>query len=68
MRPGKIVTRSAVVCGLLVLTPITFTSEGGIQDNLACSAGKKIDCVREIDSVCTAGDEPVLNYYTKSAN
>ncbi|MGB5301821.1 MAG: hypothetical protein WBP17_01580 [Gemmatimonadota bacterium] len=65
MRPMKLVTRSAVVFGLLVLTPVTFSADGGIQDNQACSREKDPDCVREIDSVCTAGSQPVLNYYTK---
>jgi hypothetical protein len=65
MRPIKLVTRSAVVLGLLVLTPVTFSAEGGIEDNQACSREKDPDCVREIDSVCTAGSEPVLNYYRK---
>jgi len=65
MRPIKLVTRSAVVFGLLVLTPVTFSADGGIQDNQACSREKDPDCVREIDSVCTAGTQPVLNYYTK---
>jgi hypothetical protein len=65
MRPSKLVTRSAVVFGLLVLTPVTFSADGGIQDNQACSREKDPDCVREIDSVCTAGTQPVLNYYTK---
>ena len=65
MRPIKLVTRSAVVFCLLVLTPVTFSADGGIQDNQACSREKDPDCVREIDSVCTAGTQPVLNYYTK---
>lgn len=65
MRPIKLVTRSAVVLGLLVFTPVTFSAEGGIEDNQACSREKDPDCVREIDSVCTAGSEPILNYYTK---
>ena len=65
MRPIKLATRSAVVFGLLVLTPVTFSADGGIQDNQACSREKDPDCVREIDSVCTAGTQPVLNYYTK---
>ena len=65
MRPIKLVTRSAFVFGLLVLTPVTFSADGGIQDNQACSREKDPDCVREIDSVCTAGTQPVLNYYTK---
>jgi hypothetical protein len=66
MRPIKLATRTAVVCGLLVLTPVTFSAGEGIQDNQACSKEKQADCVREIDSVCTAGSAPVLNYYTKS--
>ena len=65
MRPIKLVTRSAVVLGLLVLTPVTFSAEEGIQDNQACSREKEPDCVREIDSLCTAGSEPILNYYRK---
>ena len=65
MRPIKLVTRSAVVLGLLVLTPVTFSADGGIQDNQACSREKDPDCVREIDSVCTAGSQPIMNYYTK---
>ena len=65
MRLIKLVTRSAVVCSLLVLTPLTFTAEGGLQDNQACSKAKP-DCLPEIDSVCTAGSSPVMNYYTKS--
>jgi hypothetical protein len=65
MRPIKLVTRSAVVLGLLVLTPVTFSADGGIQDNQACSREKEPDCIREIDSVCTAGSKPILNYYTK---
>lgn len=68
MRPIKLMTRSAVVLGLLVLTPVTFSADGGIQDNQACSREKDPDCVREIDSVCTAGSEPVMNYYTKSGS
>jgi len=65
MRPIKLVTRSAVVLGLLVLTPVTFSADGGIQDNQACSREKDPDCVREIDSVCTAGSQPLMDYYTK---
>jgi hypothetical protein len=65
MRPIKLVTRSAVILGLLVLTPVTFSADGGIQDNQACSREKDPDCIREIDSVCTAGSKPILNYYTK---
>ena len=65
MRPIKLITRSAVVFGLLVLTPLTFSPAGGIQDNEVCSREKDPDCVREIDSVCTAGSTPVLHYYTK---
>ncbi|MCL7960309.1 MAG: hypothetical protein M8861_08970 [marine benthic group bacterium] len=65
MRPIKLVTRSAVILGLLVLTPVTFSADGGIQDNQACSREKDPDCIREIDSVCTAGSTPILNYYTK---
>jgi hypothetical protein len=65
MRPIRLVTRSAVVLGLLVLTPVTFSAEEGIQDNQACSREQEPDCVREIDSVCTAGSKPILNYYTK---
>jgi hypothetical protein len=66
MRPIQMVARTAVVCGLLVLTPVTFSAEQGIQDNQVCSKEKEADCVREIDSVCTAGSAPLLNYYTKS--
>ena len=65
MRPIKLVTRSAVILGLLVLTPVTYSADGGIQDNQACSREKDPDCIREIDSVCTAGSKPILNYYTK---
>ena len=65
MRPIKLVTRSAFILGLLVLTPVTFSADGGIQDNQACSREKDPDCIREIDSVCTAGSKPILNYYTK---
>ena len=65
MRPIKLVTRSAVILGLLVLTPVTFSADGGIKDNQACSREKDPDCIREIDSVCTAGSKPILNYYTK---
>ena len=65
MRPIKLVTRSAIVFGLLVLTPLTFSPAGGIQDNEVCSTEKDPNCVREIDSVCTAGSHPVLHYYTK---
>jgi hypothetical protein len=53
-----------MVCALLLLTPITFTSAGGLEDNLACSAEKDGGCAREIDSVCTAGSKPVMNWYT----
>jgi len=67
MRLIKLVTRSAVVCSLFMLTPLTFTTEGGLQDNQACSKSKqRPDCLPEIDSVCTAGSAPVMNYYTKS--
>jgi hypothetical protein len=65
MRPIKLVTRSAVVFGLLVLTPLTFSPEGGIQDNEVCSREKDPNCVREIDSVCAAATPPILHYYTK---
>ncbi len=65
MRPIKLVTRSAVVLGLLVLTPVTFSAEDGIQDSQLCSKEKEADCIREIDSVCTAGSHPIMNYYTK---
>jgi len=65
MRPIKLITRSAVVFGLLVLTPLTFSAEGGIQDNEVCSRDKDPNCVREIDSVCTAASPPIMHYYTK---
>jgi hypothetical protein len=65
MRLIKLVTRSALVCSLLVLTPLTFTAEEGLQDNQACSR-QRPDCLPEIDSVCTAGSDPIMNYYTKS--
>lgn len=65
MRPIKLITRSAVVLGFLVATPLTFSADGGLQDNQVCSKEKEPDCVREIDSVCTAGSQPLLNYYTK---
>ena len=64
MRPLKLVTRSAMVCALLLLTPITFTSAGGLEDNLACSEEQDGGCAREIDSVCTSGSKPVMNWYT----
>jgi hypothetical protein len=64
MRLIKLVTRSAIVCALLVLTPLTFTAEGGVDDNLACSEEQKPDCKRQIDSVCTAGSKPAMHYYT----
>jgi hypothetical protein len=60
----KLVTRSALVCTLFVLTPLTFTAEGGVDENLACSEEQKPDCKRQIDSVCTAGSKPTMNYYT----
>jgi len=66
MRLIKFVSRSALVCGLFVLTPVTFSPDGGVRDNLACSEEKKPDCEREIDAVCTAGSKPMMNYYTKS--
>ncbi len=66
MRPIKVLTRSAAVCALLLLTPVTLTSEGGLEDNLACSEEQAPECVREIDSVCTAGPKPVMNWYTKA--
>jgi hypothetical protein len=65
MRPIKLFTRSAAVLALLVLTPVTFSVGGGIQDNEVCSKEKEPDCVREIDAVCTAGSKPMINYYTK---
>ena len=65
MRLTKLVTRSALVCTLLVLTPLTFTARGGLQDNQACSR-QRADCLPEVDSVCTAGSDPTMNYYTKS--
>ena len=65
MRPITLVWRSAIVFSLLVLTPVTFSGDGGFEDNLACSSEKKPNCYREIDSVCTAGSAPVWNYYTK---
>jgi hypothetical protein len=65
MRPIKLFTRSAAVLALLVLTPVTFSAQGGIQDNEVCSKEKEPDCVREIDAVCTAGSKPMINYYTK---
>jgi hypothetical protein len=64
MRLIKLVTRSALVCALFVLTPLTFTAEGGVDENLACSREQTPDCKRQIDSVCTAGSKPVMNYYT----
>ena len=67
MRPIKVLTRSALVCAFLVFTPMTFSSEGGLEDNLACSEEQSgPSCAREIDSVCTAGSEPVMNWYTKA--
>lgn len=66
MDPIKLVTRSALVCALLVLTPVTFTPATGVQDNLVCSREADADCKREIDSVCTASGTPVMNYYTKA--
>lgn len=65
MRPIELVWRSAIVFSLLLLTPVTFSGNGGFEDNLACSSEKKANCYREIDSVCTAGSAPAWNYYNK---
>ena len=51
--------------GLLVLTPLTFSPAGGIQDNEVCSREKDPNCLPEIDSVCTVASPPIMNYYTK---
>jgi hypothetical protein len=67
MRPSKLFARSAVVLTLLLLTPLTFSAEDGVRENQACSRDQP-DCQREIDSVCTAGPKPVLNYYTKAGS
>jgi hypothetical protein len=64
MRPIKLVSRSAIVFSLLLLTPVTFSGDRGFEDNLACSREEQPNCKREIDSVCTAGSVPVWNYYT----
>ena len=64
MRLIKLVTRSALVCALFVITPVTFSAQGGVQDNLACSRQHGADCQREIDSVCMAGSADVWNAYT----
>ena len=65
MRPTKLFARSAVVLALLLLTPLTFSAQEGVQENQVCSKDQP-ECQREIDSVCTAGPKPVLNYYTKA--
>ncbi len=64
MRPIKLVSRSAIVFSLLLLTPVTFSGDGGFEDNLACSRENQPNCKREIDSVCTAGSAAAWNYYT----
>jgi len=53
--------------GLLVLTPLTFSAGGGVADNMACSKEEEPDCVREIDSVCTAGGQPLINHYRRAS-
>ena len=60
-------TRVAMAFAMLLLTPLAFTGGVGIERNLACSEEQDgPSCAPEIDSVCTAGSKPVMNYYTKS--
>lgn len=69
MRSRKALTaRVAMVLAMLLLTPLAFKSGEGIEPNLACSREhNNPNCQREIDSVCTAGGAPIMNYYTTGA-
>jgi len=66
MRPIKRVTRTALLLILFVLTPLTLSRSRGVEQSEVCSA-ERPGCVQEIDSVCTAGGKPVINYYNKSS-
>ena len=58
--------RVAVAFAMLLLTPLAFKAGEGIERNVVCSEEQNgPECKREIDSVCTAGSQPVMNWYTK---
>lgn len=60
-------TRAALAFAMLLFTPFAFTAGDGVQRNTACSAEEEgPTCAREMDSVCTAGSKPVLDWYTRA--
>lgn len=62
---SRLIVRSAILCSLMILTPVAFSSSDGLRRNTACSEGQQPDCVPEIDAVCTAGSMPLPNHYTR---
>jgi hypothetical protein len=60
--------RVALAFAMLLLTPLAFKSGEGVQPNTACSEEEQSGptCAREIDSLCTAGSKPVINWYTRA--
>lgn len=58
--------RVVMAFAMLLLTPLAFQGGEGLERNLACSRSQDgPTCAPEIDSVCTAGSQPAMNWYTR---
>lgn len=66
MRSVPWLVRAVALAALLTLTPFAYHPAGGLRANRACSA-EHPGCTPEIDSICTAGPRPVLNFYNRSS-
>lgn len=66
MRPTKWLIRGVALAVLLALTPIRIDPVQGVQEKTVCSK-EHPGCMPEIDSLCTAGEKPVMNYYNRSS-
>jgi hypothetical protein len=58
------ITRVAMAFAMLLLTPLAFKAGEGVERNSCSAQADGPTCAREIDSVCTAGSTPVMNWYT----
>jgi len=62
-RKCRFAWRTALAFTLLMFTPWAFHADAGLEPNAACSRQAGANCVKELDSVCSAGSAPVWNHY-----
>jgi hypothetical protein len=66
MRYVPWLVRAVALAAMLVFTPVGYRSAEGLHRNRACSA-EHAGCTPEFDSICTAGGEPVMNFYNRTS-